>query len=256
MAQSAAEASPDSEAARQAWLRAHAESRVPLGWAATALVAAGSAVGAAVSPGRADLVAALGETTGGVALRRMHRRMQADPEGAAILHERLRVTDATLAAAHASPPGTFGAEYAAFMGVRHFTPSERPPVRFIEDPELAYVAQRGREVHDFWHVLFGCGTTVLGELALKGVEFANTGLPMAALSVAGAAWRLPAAQRRLLKDVYLPWAARSGARAVDLMSVRYERMFADDLLAVRDRLRIMPAPQPELLGVKKPLPPL
>ena len=47
----------------------------------------------------------------------------------------------------------------------------RPPVRFLYDEELAYVAQRSREVHDFWHVLFGCHTNVFGELALKAVEF-------------------------------------------------------------------------------------
>lgn len=44
-------------------------------------------------------------------------------------------------------------------------------VRFVDDPELAYVAVRSREVHDFWHVLFDCPTTVTGELALKMLEF-------------------------------------------------------------------------------------
>lgn len=44
-------------------------------------------------------------------------------------------------------------------------------MRFIADEEVAYVAARSREVHDLWHVLFRCPTTVLGELALKGMEF-------------------------------------------------------------------------------------
>ena len=52
-----------------------------------------------------------------------------------------------------------------------FSADERPPVRFVDDGELAYVAARAREVHDLWHVLFGCPTTVLGELALKALEF-------------------------------------------------------------------------------------
>jgi len=46
------------------------------------------------------------------------------------------------------------------MGVRHFSPADRPPVRFVADEELAYVAARAREVHDIWHVLFDCPTTV------------------------------------------------------------------------------------------------
>ena len=36
--------------------------------------------------------------------------------------------------------------------------------RFVDDPELAYVVQRIREVHDYWHVLFGCHTNGFGEV--------------------------------------------------------------------------------------------
>ena len=79
--------------------------------------------------------------------------------------------DDTLAAAASLPQGTFGHAYGRFMGRRHFRADERPPVRFVDDAQLAYVAQRAREVHDLWHVLFGCHTTVLGELALKALEF-------------------------------------------------------------------------------------
>ena len=50
-------------------------------------------------------------------------------------------------------------------------------MRFLNDEELAYVAQRSREVHDFWHVLFGCHTNVFGELALKAVEFVQVSCP-------------------------------------------------------------------------------
>ena len=69
------------------------------------------------------------------------------------------------------PPGTFGRAYGDFMARRGFHADDRPPVRFVDDEELAYVAMRSRETHDLWHVLFNCKTTVLGELALKAVEF-------------------------------------------------------------------------------------
>lgn len=69
------------------------------------------------------------------------------------------------------PEGTLGHAYTEFMNRRGFSPDDRPAVRFVDDAELAYVAMRYREVHDLWHVLFGCHTTVLGELALKAVEF-------------------------------------------------------------------------------------
>lgn len=32
------------------------------------------------------------------------------------------------------------------------------------------------QVHDLWHVLFGCGTNVFGELALKALEFVQVSL--------------------------------------------------------------------------------
>lgn len=51
----------------------------------------------------------------------------------------------------------------------------RPSVRFIDDPELAYVMTRYRQVHDFWHVLSGLETDVFGEIALKWFEFMQTG---------------------------------------------------------------------------------
>ena len=44
-------------------------------------------------------------------------------------------------------------------------------VRFVDDVDLAYVALRNRQVHDLWHVVFGCPTTVSGELGLKALEF-------------------------------------------------------------------------------------
>lgn len=41
---------------------------------------------------------------------------------------------------------------------------------------------RYRQVHDFWHVLSGMPPTLLGEIAVKWLEFVQTGLPMNALS--------------------------------------------------------------------------
>lgn len=56
-------------------------SRLPLkGWQQAA-VALGSAVGALLDPRRADLIAALGETTGKPAFDRVLERMKKSPEG-------------------------------------------------------------------------------------------------------------------------------------------------------------------------------
>jgi hypothetical protein len=44
------------------------------------------------------------------------------------------------------PAGSFGEAYLAFMSDRSFHADDRPPVRFIDDPQLAYIATRAREV--------------------------------------------------------------------------------------------------------------
>lgn len=209
-----------------------------------AAVAVGSAVGALINPARADFVAALGETTGGPAFHLILERMKASPEGLQILKERPRVIASQIQHAWDMPENTFGGAYAKFMGDRNFSPDDRPQVRFLESEELAYVAQRAREVHDFWHVLFNCPTSVVGELALKVVEFQQTLLPMCFLSVAGASWRLKPEQRTVLFTHYGPWAMRAGKSARDLMCIYYEKHLREDLDEVRNKWGIIPAPPP------------
>lgn len=204
-----------------------------------AAVALGSAVGALADPSRADLVAALGETTGLAALRRLRDFMRAHPVGRALLAERPTFGGAQQAACAALPPGSLGAEYAAFMATRGFRAADRPAVRFVADGEVAWVAQRARECHDLWHVLFACHTDGAGELALKAVEAAALGLPSAWAAALGAAARLrPAARARYLTTA-LPWGLRAGAAAgPELLCVRYEDELARPVGEVRARLGV------------------
>ena len=219
------------------------------------------------------MVAAAGEATGSRAFAAAARRMSRSATGRRLLSERPRVGDETLEKARECGPGTFGGAYAAFMDRRKFLPSERPPVRFVEAMErsevvfsnadgdgeerssrnsfslppdaAAFAAARSRECHDFWHVLFDCPTTVLGELSLKALEFSQLGLPSAAAAVAGASWRLRPQERRRLFSQLVPWAARAGARSADLLCLFYEEHFGDDLEELRGRWRIEPAPKRE-----------
>jgi len=177
-------------------------SHTPLSAFQKVAVAVGSAAGALYRPARADLVGALGETTGEMAFTRMRDRMRNSEEGRRILRDRPRILESTVGHCWDLPRSTLGGAYAHFMGVRDFSPDDRPPVRFIDDEEVAYVAQRAREVHDFWHTLFGVNTTVLGELTLKWLEMVQTGLPMNVLSALGAPIRLPAQDRAKLMGVH------------------------------------------------------
>lgn len=51
-------------------------------------------------------------------------------------------------------------------------------VKFLDDPELAYVMTRYRECHDLIHTFLGMPTNMLGEVTVKWVEAMNIGLPM------------------------------------------------------------------------------
>ena len=136
--------------------------------------------------------------------------MKGSKEGRGILEERPRVTNDVMERCKELPSSSFGASYCRFMDERKFEADDRPPVRFVDDEELAYVLTRMREVHDFWHVLFDIRTDVFGELALKGLEFVQTGVPMTGLAVLGAQFRLSVEERSQLHRIYLPWAYRAG----------------------------------------------
>ena len=49
-------------------------------------------------------------------------------------------------------------------------------MKFIEDPNIAYVVLRHRQIHDFLHVLFGLPPSVLGELVQKQIEGLSVGV--------------------------------------------------------------------------------
>jgi ubiquinone biosynthesis protein COQ4 len=204
-----------------------------------------SAVTAFVNPERGDMVAALGETTGHVALKRLHQTMLAHPEGREILRCRpsLDAASVDLGALGQLPPGTFGRAYADYMRQHGFTVDSRAPVQFVDDADLAYVMARYRQVHDLWHALSGLPPSVQGEVALKWFELVQTGLPVAAISaVIGVARVTSAGGRAQLRDSLVPWAIRAGRRAVPLMNVWYERHWEDDLTEFRRSLRFAPAP--------------
>jgi len=218
--------------------------RTPLKRWQQAAVAVGSAVGALLNPRRADLIAALGETTGKPSFERVLERMKRSPEGRAVLLERPRVISTEVGHAWDLPLNTFGAAYANFMGSRNFSPDDRPPVRFMDTDELAYVAMRAREVHDFWHTLFDLPTNLIGESALKVIEFEQMYLPMCMLSVVGGTARFNEKQRKLFFQHYFPWALRAGLQCTDLMCIYYEQHFHEDLEDVRRKWGILPAPVP------------
>ncbi|KAL1305972.1 hypothetical protein AAFC00_004109 [Neodothiora populina] len=213
---------------------------VPLTMIERVGLAVGSAVGSMVNHHRHDLVASLGEATASpYFISRLRRAMLSNPTGRRILRDRPRITSKTLSLDYLRtlPEDTIGRTYAAWLDREGVTPDTRDQVRYIDDPEEAYVMQRYRESHDFYHAVTGLPVFAEGEIALKAFEFANTLLPMTALSLA-AVVRMQKDQRTRFWDTYLPWAVTNGLKSDEVINVYWEEVLEKDVGDLRRELGI------------------
>lgn len=130
------------------------------------LLSVGSATIALLNPHRGDMIACLGEVTGERAIKHMHNKMLESTEGVQILNEKPRINTNTVSFQKLSEmsENTLGRVYADFMRDNNITADSRLPVQFIADPEMAYVMQRYREVHDLVHATLFMKTNMLGEV--------------------------------------------------------------------------------------------
>ncbi|KAH6607298.1 coenzyme q biosynthesis coq4 [Trichoderma cornu-damae] len=217
---------------------------VPLTRTERAAMAVGSGIMALLNPYRADLIATLGEATATPAfIGRLRDAMLSHPTGRRILRLRPRISSQTLSlpALRALPATSVGRAYVSWLDREGVSPDTRAAVRYIDDEECAYVMQRYRECHDFYHALTGLPTVREGEVALKAFEFANTGIPMTGLSLMAVATLKPAERRRFW-GVYLPWAVRNGARSSAIINVFWEEELERDVEDLRRELGIEQPP--------------
>ncbi|KXX80898.1 Ubiquinone biosynthesis protein COQ4, mitochondrial [Madurella mycetomatis] len=217
---------------------------VPLTGLEKVALAIGSGLMSLRDPRRGDLIAAFAEATATpYFIYRLRDAMLASPTGRRILRDRPRITSASLDLPHlrSLPAHTVGRTYVSWLDREGVSPDTRSPVRYIDDEECAYVMQRYRECHDFYHALTGLPIVREGEVALKAFEFANTLLPMAGLSVFAAA-TLKKSERRRFADIYLPWALRNGLRAKEVINVYWEEVLEKDVDELRRELGVEPPP--------------
>jgi ubiquinone biosynthesis protein COQ4 len=165
--------------------------------------------------------------------------MLASPTGRRILRDRPRISSKTLSMAYlrSLPANTVGRTYVDWLDREGVSPDTRSTVKYIDDEECAYVMQRYRECHDFFHALTGLPVMVEGEVALKAFEFANTLLPMTGLSVF-AVTRLKPAERKRFFTIYGPWAIRNGWSADEVINVYWEEELETDINKLRAELNV------------------
>ena len=165
--------------------------------------------------------------------------MLSDPTGRRILRDRPRISSSTLSMTYLRtlPENTVGRAYADWLDREGVSPDTRDTVKYIDDEECAYVMQRYRECHDFYHAVTGLPIVVEGEVALKAFEFANTLLPMTGLSMF-AVTRLKPKERERFWKVYLPWAIKNGMGAKEVINIYWEEQLERDVNVLRAELGI------------------
>ncbi|CAH1643568.1 unnamed protein product [Spodoptera littoralis] len=196
-----------------------------------AILTVGSAAISLLNPHRGDMIACLGEVTGERALIHMQQKISETQEGSEILKEKPRINSKTVCFDKLAemPENTLGRVYADFMTANNITADSRLPVQFIEDPELAYVMQRYREVHDLVHATLFMRTTMLGEVTVKWVEGIQTQLPMCINGGIWGAGRLKPKHRLLYLKYYLPWAIKTGNNAKFMQGIYFEKRWDQDI---------------------------
>lgn len=237
---------------------------VPLTFVERGVLAVGSAVGSILNPRRAgiplqpssastrpdaltpslDLIATLGEATATpYFIYRLRDAMLSDPTGRRILRDRPRITSKTLDLQYLRtlPENSVGRAYATWLDREGVSPDTRDSVQYIDNEECAYVMQRYRECHDFYHSVTGLPIFVEGELALKAFEFLNTVIPMTGLSLF-AFVRMKPAERERFFSLHLPWAVRSGLASKELINVYWEEILEKDVDEFRQEMGIEQPP--------------
>lgn len=212
----------------------------------------GSGIGSYFHPEKNMNIVALGESTAITpVLRRLQKQMLSDPVGRQILRERPRITSTSLNLEHlrSLPENSVGRTYVEWLDREGVSPDTRVPVRYIDNEELAYIYQRYRECHDFYHAITGLPIIIEGEIAVKVLEFMNMGIIMPGLGALLAPLRLKPSQRERLYNIYYPWAFRSGLNSKPLINVYWENILEQDVDAVRKTVGI--EQPPDLRNLRK-----
>ncbi len=219
------------------------ESHIPTTPLQRVILGLGSSAAALLDPWRGDMVAVSGEVLAGPALVRIQARMAAQAEGAEVLQKRPRINSRTVDfnRLRALPLGTLGRTYADFSDFYSITPDTRDPVHFVDDPELAYVIQRYRDIHDIVHAVLEMPTNIVGEVAVKWVEALQTGLPMCIGAALLAPARFGPKQTMQFKEIR-PWVVKTGLEAETFMNVFFEQRWEQDLNDFRRDMNFDPPP--------------
>jgi ubiquinone biosynthesis protein Coq4 len=168
--------------------------------------------------------------------------MEGTEEGRRILKEKPRVTEQSLNFSKLKDykHGTVGYHYYKYMSDNNFTPNERPIAKYIPDLELAYICQRYKETHDFYHILLNYGRTIPDEVAVKWFEALHLRLPSSSIASLFGTMRMNTSEIVNLYSRYLPHVITQSKNAKFVLGIYYEERLTESIDKLREEINIVP----------------
>jgi ubiquinone biosynthesis protein COQ4 len=175
-------------------------------------------------------------------MRWIKMRMEESEEGRRILNDKPRVSKESVNFDNLKnfDKNSLGYLYFQYMSNNDFSPNHRPVVEFIPDLELAYICQRYKETHDFYHVLLNLGRTVRDEVALKWFEALHLRLPSSSIAGLFGSFRLSPSEIISLYSNLLPNVVENSKNSKFVMSVYFENRLEQNIDDLRNELKINP----------------
>ena len=207
---------------------------IPLKPCEKGILAIGSGIVSLINPRRGDMIATLGEVTAGSSLKCLRDEMLQTPTGRRILKIKPRITSTSIDLSQKFCINSVGAVYTDWLKRMKVSPDTRLPVRYIDDEELAYVLQRYRECHDFYHCLLNQPINLRGETLVKIFEWEALGLPMTGLGSIGGSLGILMRGKSKINLGQIKAAREAGKRAKGkLLSIYWEEEINTCMDAVR-----------------------
>lgn len=194
-------------------------------------------------PTNGNAVSEVGDLSNMNSLGYIKEKMKIDKIGKLILDEKPRIRDniIDLKKLKEYDENTLGKHYYNFMSKHEFKAEERPLIKYYDDLENAYILQRYREVHDFFHVLLEYDIEVVDEIAIKIYESLHLKLPSCSISALFASLKLfENGEIIKLTSLYIPHIKYNAENNKFLMNVYFEKLLDKDINEVRKSLNLIP----------------
>jgi ubiquinone biosynthesis protein COQ4 len=139
------------------------------------------------------------------------------------------------------PEDTLGYQFAKFMNMPEITPINKLPENKVEiSPEIDYLRQRIRLIHDIHHVVCDYPATEIGEMAISAFYVAQINSPLNSMLLAfgliKCTIKMPSKLPELMNAITHGW--QTGLKTPNLFGVKWEELYELPINDVRRQLNI------------------